>query len=92
MKIVFHGKIIAQSEHTIVLEGTHYFPQRDVCMKYLETSNLKSICPWKGEARYYHVEVYGRRSDNAAWEYPCPTPHASHIKNHIAFRRCIQAH
>ena len=46
---------------------------------------MKSLCPWKGVASYYTVEVDGARDTNAAWTYRHPSPLARRIKNHIAF-------
>lgn len=85
MKAVYQGMVIAQSSRTLLVEGTHYFPEQDVHMRYLEPSDFKSICPWKGEASYYDVEIAGHRCLNAAWHYPHPKEQASHVRGHIAF-------
>ena len=43
------------------------------------------MCPWKGTASYYDVEVDGEVNESAAWVYPEPKPAASNIKDHVAF-------
>ncbi|SMP45864.1 DUF427 domain-containing protein [Anoxynatronum buryatiense] len=90
MKAMYQGVMIAQSNRTLVVEGNHYFPEQDVHMHYLEPSDFKSICPWKGEAGYYHVEVRGQRCSNAAWYYPYPKEKATHIRSHIAFWKEVE--
>jgi len=91
-KALWGGKVIAESKATVVVEGNQYFPPAAVKKQFLLPSNHTSICPWKGTARYYHVEVDGMRNENAAWYYPEPKPAAAQIKNHIAFWKgvCVE--
>lgn len=84
------GKIIAKSGATVVVEGNHYFPPDAVKKQFLKSSDHTSICPWKGTARYFHVEVDGLRNNNAAWYYPDPKPAASEIKDRIAFWKGVR--
>lgn len=72
MKAIWENQIIAESDETIVIEGNHYFPPEAVKKEYFEDSDHTSICPWKGDARYYDVVVDGKRNENAAWYYPVP--------------------
>ncbi len=39
MKAVWNGQVLAESDETIVIEGSHYF-----------SSEQTSVCPWKGLA------------------------------------------
>ena len=82
---VFNGQVIAHSDATVVVEGNHYFPAEAVHDEFLTRSRMKSLCPWKGVASYYTVEVDGVRDANAAWTYRHPSPLARRIKNHVAF-------
>lgn len=84
------GKTIAESNDTIVVEGNQYFPADSVKKHYLKSSSHTSVCPWKGTAHYYHVEVDGMKNENAAWYYPEPSPAAVQIKGHIAFWKGVQ--
>jgi uncharacterized protein (DUF427 family) len=84
-KAIWAGKVIAESNNTQEVEGTQYFPPDSVSKDVLKPSTHTSICPWKGTAHYYHVEVDGMKNENAAWYYPEPSPAAKEIKNHIAF-------
>ena len=43
----WNGKVIAQSENTVEVEGNQYFPLEDVTEGVLSDSALTSVCPWK---------------------------------------------
>jgi uncharacterized protein (DUF427 family) len=81
----FNGQVIARSEHTVVVDGNYYFPPADVESRFLRRSRMKSLCPWKGIASYYTVDVEGAHGRNAAWTYRHPLPLARQVKNHVAF-------
>jgi uncharacterized protein (DUF427 family) len=85
MRAIWKGTTIARSDDTVVVEGNHYFPRGSVDATVLRTSHMKSLCPWKGLASYYHVEIGGERSANAAWTYRHPYPWIGKIKDRIAF-------
>ncbi|MHB8503006.1 MAG: DUF427 domain-containing protein [Candidatus Acidiferrales bacterium] len=84
-KAIWGGKVIAESNDTVVVEGNQYFPLDAVTKDFLKSSAHTTICPWKGTAHYYHVVVDGMKNENAAWYYPDPKPAAAEIKNRIAF-------
>ena len=85
MKARWNGKVIAESNATIELEGNQYFPPQNVNHEYLNDSDTTSVCPWKGTASYYTLEVDGKVNKDAAWYYPDPSDAASQIKIYIAF-------
>jgi uncharacterized protein (DUF427 family) len=82
---VWKDTIIAASDVTVVFEGNHYFPPSSVDRSLLEASPHTSVCPIKGTARYFHVQVGDLFNANAAWTYPNPNPVAKSIRDHIAF-------
>ncbi len=88
----FHGYTIAESDDTIVVEGNHYFPESDVRLELLQATARRSLCPWKGVANYWTVDVDGVRADNAAWGYRHPSPFARRVKGRIAFWNGVQVH
>jgi uncharacterized protein (DUF427 family) len=45
----------------------------------------RSICEWKGEARYFDLEVRDRRSARAGWSYPDPAAAFLALKDYVAF-------
>ncbi len=85
MKAIWNGVTIAQSDDTLLVEGNHYFPLESVDPNVLHESAMKSLCPWKGLASYYHVEVGAVRNPSAAWTYRHPYPWIRKIKNRVAF-------
>ncbi|MEE8584453.1 MAG: DUF427 domain-containing protein [Acidobacteriota bacterium] len=89
-KASWNGKIIAQSNHTVVVEGNQYFPPKSVKQEFLHPSSTHTGCPWKGQASYYDLIVDGQTNKDAAWYYPDPKPAAAEIKGHLAFWKGVQ--
>lgn len=85
MRAVFNGEVVAESDRTVLVEGNVYFPPESVRRQYLTPSRMRSLCFWKGVARYYTVTVSQVANPNAAWTYPKPWPLARRIKGHVAF-------
>ena len=85
MKAIWNEATLAESDETIVVEGQHYFPPESVRWEQLETTRMRTLCPWKGIARYYDIEAGGERKRNAAWSYPRPLPWIRKIRRHVAF-------
>jgi uncharacterized protein (DUF427 family) len=85
MKAVWNGTVLAESEHTILVEGNHYFPPGSIDGRHLKPSAMRSLCLWKGVASYFTVEVDGRREGNVAWTYRHPLPWIRRIRDHVAF-------
>lgn len=90
MKAIWNNQIIAESDQTVLIEGNHYFPPGSVHKKYLSPSDKTSVCPWKGNAKYYNLEVDGKKNPDAAWYYPEPKEAAKEIKNHVAFWKGVE--
>jgi uncharacterized protein (DUF427 family) len=84
-RAIYNGEVIAQGRDVVLLEGNVYFPPSAVRDQYLQTTRSKSLCPWKGVASYYTVQVAGQADRNAAWTYRHPSPLARRIKDHVAF-------
>jgi uncharacterized protein (DUF427 family) len=85
MRAIWDGVTLAESDETIVVEGNHYFPPDSVDWERLEATRLRTLCPWKGVARYYDVRGRDTGSPNAAWSYPHPFPWIRKIRGHVAF-------
>ena len=84
-RATWNGVVLAESDDTVVVEGTHYFPADSIDDRYFQSSDHTSLCPWKGVAGYYHLDANGERNENAAWFYNEPKPKAAEIKDRIAF-------
>ena len=85
-----HGRVIAQSDDIIKVEGDLYFPPDTVNMDYLEPSQKTYNCPWRGLANYFHVRIGGKRVENAALRFSNPSPRAKALKGRFAFKREIE--
>lgn len=85
VRATWNGQVIAESDDTVVVEGNHYFPEADVRSDVLVSSTTTSVCPWKGTASYYTVEVDGQRNADAAWYYATPKDAAAEILDRVAF-------
>lgn len=85
MRAIWNGTVIASSDDTVVVEGNHYFPADSVDRSLLRDSSTTSVCPWKGTASYYSLEVDGRTNTDAAWFYPTPKDAAVEIADRVAF-------
>ena len=89
-KAIWNGAVVAESDGCEMVEGNHYFPPDTVKREYLKPSDTHTLCPWKGTASYYHVEVDGQRNADAAWYYPEPRAAARQIKDHVAFWKGVR--
>ena len=85
MKAIWNGTIIAESDETVVVEGNHYFPLTSVRQDRLVPSDTTTVCPWKGTASYYSLDVDGARNPDAVWYYAEPTEAAKQIAGRVAF-------
>jgi len=86
----WHGKVIADSDDTVVVEGNHYFPRSSVADGVLGDSAQTSVCPWKGTASYHSVQVDGEVNADAAWYYPEPKEAAAQVRDHVAFWKGVE--
>ena len=84
-RAIWNGAVLAESDHTVVVEGNHYFPPDAVDEAHLRPSSTHTTCSWKGVASYYTVTVEGRDNLDAAWYYPEPKAEAANIRGHVAF-------
>lgn len=90
IKAIWNGETIAESDKTVVVEGNHYFPLESVKPGVLVPSSRTSVCPWKGTAEYYSVQVGERENRDAAWYYADPKPAAAEIAGRVAFWKGVE--
>lgn len=89
-KALWKGTVVAETDTFEEVDGNIYFPPASLKKEFFKKSDQTSICPWKGEASYYHVEVNGQSNQNCAWAYPTPKDAAKNIKDHMAFWNGIE--
>ena len=85
MKAIWNGETIAESDDIVTVEGNAYFPAAALRSEVVRPSNHTSVCPWKGTAQYYSLEVGGKTNPNAVWYYPEPKEAAAQIHGRVAF-------
>jgi uncharacterized protein (DUF427 family) len=89
-KAIWEGTVLAESDHCVEVEGNQYFPPDAIRQEYFKSSSTHTVCPWKGTASYYDVQVNGKNNRDAAWYYPDPKPAASGIKGYVAFWKGVK--
>ena len=90
LRVVFAGRTIAETTRGVrTLETSHpptyYVPPGDVAEGVLLPVPGRSLCEWKGQARYFDVAAGGRRAERAAWAYDDPTEGFRVLAGHVAF-------
>ena len=89
-KAIWENTVLAESDRTIEIEGNQYFPPDSIKRKFLKPNDHQTLCPWKGLASYYDLDVNGKKNPSAAWYYPEPKPAATQIKDYVAFWRGVR--
>jgi len=90
MQAIWNDTVIAESDDTVVVEGNHYFPPDSIRAEYFSPSVKTSVCPWKGTASYYTLDIDGQQNPDAAWYYPETKAEAEKIKGRIAFWKGVR--
>jgi len=90
MQAKWNGVVVAESDDTVVVGGSHYFPRESIAEQYVVPSSHRSVCSWKGTASYLTLTVDGRRNRDAAWFYPLPLPAARQITGRVAFWKGVK--
>lgn len=90
LRIVHKGQILAETRDGLeTLETSHpptyYFPVHSIAPTALRPAQRRSVCEWKGQARYFDVFIGRDRFALAAWCYDKPTSAFSAILGHVAF-------
>lgn len=90
MKAIWNDTVLAQSDATEVVEGNQYFPPGSISKEYFKPSETHTVCPWKGTASYYTLDVNGKQNPDAAWFYPQPKAAAKNIEGYVAFWKGVE--
>ncbi len=90
VRVEVGGAVLADSTRALRVCETssppcYYIPPADVAMEYVKPSQRKSLCEWKGIARYWSVRVGKRFAKDSAWSYPDPWPGYEAVRDHLAF-------
>jgi len=85
-----NGVAIADSDRALVMQETrlspvYYFPQADVRMDLLAREELRTHCPFKGDASYWSIKIGEQVAENAVWSYEDPYDEARSVRDYVAF-------
>lgn len=89
-KAIWNGQVLAESDDIVNIEGNAYFPESSLNKAYFKESSTNTVCPWKGTASYYSINVDGTENKDAAWVYPDPRQAAAVLKNRVAFWKGVE--
>ena len=84
------GVALATSSDIRILQETrlgeyYYFPKDAVDAELLEPSDLKTFCPFKGTATYWHIKFPNETIKNGAWSYEKPLDESAGIDGFLSF-------
>ena len=90
VEVVVNGVKVAESDRPVLLDETglptrYYLPRDDVRTDLLRPTNSETVCPFKGQASYWSVEVDGEIHDDVVWSYEAPIPEAEGIRGLMTF-------
>ena len=90
LQVIVDGVTVADTRRPSLLLETglpvrYYVPQEDVRLDLLQPSDSSSRFPYKGQARYWNVEISGTTHEDLVWSYPYPIPEAQKIEGLMCF-------
>jgi uncharacterized protein (DUF427 family) len=90
IRVVLDNLTIADTRNALrILETSHpptyYVPPEDVRAGTLVPARKRSMCEWKGQARYFDVVAGSKQAAEAAWSYPHPLPSFAALHDYVAF-------
>lgn len=90
IRIALEGHTLASSNNVVMLiepllPTRYYLPKTSVDWGSLVPSETRSGCPYKGEARYYGVEVEGQLYEDLVWWYQYPVVEVGSIAGRACF-------
>jgi len=90
VRVEFAGLVIAETTSALRVVETagapvYYLPRDEVAVQHLTPQPERSLCEWKGQARYWTLRVGDRTSRAAAFSYAEPFEGYDAIRDHLAF-------
>ena len=64
---------------------TYYVPPQDVLTDHLVANPRRTMCEWKGQARYWDIRIGSEVIEAGAWSYLDPPPSFEGIRDCFAF-------
>jgi uncharacterized protein (DUF427 family) len=90
VQVVVAGECVADTVRPLLLFETglptrYYLPFDDVRTDLLEASDTVTVCPYKGQARYWSLRTADAFVPDAVWSYPDPIPENPKIRDLLCF-------
>jgi uncharacterized protein (DUF427 family) len=90
VRVMFGGKVIADSTATLRCEETghgpvHYVPAKDMALDLMKKTAHTTYCPFKGTASYWTIDTGNGSAENAIWGYEAPYDETTQLAGHFAF-------
>ena len=90
IRVIASGIVVVDTPSALrLLETSHpptyYLPPQDIRMDLLKPSRRRTLCEFKGSARYFDLRINDRLIKNCAWSYANPAPRYAALKDHLAF-------
>mgnify|MGYP001244950773 CR=1 FL=1 len=90
VEVVLNGVSVAETEMPMILLETglprrFYLPRTNVRTEFLRPGSISTVCPYKGEASYFSLEVGDELHVDLAWYYQSPNDEVAKIKDYICF-------
>ena len=84
------GRTLADTTRAVALHETHihtrwYLPREDVRMELLTPSESRTVCAYKGRARYWSLAEAGPDGKDLAWTYEDPLHDALPVRGMVCF-------
>ena len=89
-RAIWNGRVIAESEQILEVDGETFFPDSSLKREYFRASSTTSTHPAKGQARFLTVVIDGQDNQDAAFYYPDPKPAARKLKGFVGFWRGVE--
>ena len=85
------GAVLGESDNALELTESGYppvifFPREDIAMEFLDASEKKTECPYKGEASYFSIVTKSTTLENSVLSYEHPKEAVAQISGHLAFK------
>jgi len=90
MRAIWNNQLLAESDDTVIIDGHHYFPMKSINTIFFQESDTNTICPWRGMASYFDINVHGDINSDAAWCYLETSDLVKDIEGRFAFRKGVE--
>ena len=92
IEVVVDGTTLAESSWSIHLYETglpvrYYLPRAAARLDLMKPSETTTFCPYKGQARYYHVVVDGNTKEDLVWWYQTSFLDALAVQNLVGISK-----